>query len=1205
MSKWFFAADRGGTFTDVIGISPLGKIVTTKVLSESSSFNDSVVQGIRNILKIPPNQRIPNEIIERVRIGTTIATNALLERKGVDTSLVITEGFRDLLEIGNQARPSLFDLSIVKPEQLYHSVKEVSERLNSDGEIVRELDEDRLKNDLTALRTSGIDSIAIALMHSWKNSIHERRCYSIAKRIGFTNISISSEVIPTIKILNRAQTTVVDSYLSPILFNYVSSLREELGDTVIEFMQSSGGLTDATLLTGKDSILSGPAGGVIGCAAISKVNNFGPIIGFDMGGTSTDVSRYNGVLSKVAEVSSGGIEFNASSLDIETVAAGGGSILSFDGQRLLVGPASAGAYPGPICYGLDGKLALTDANLVLGRINPDLFPKVFGIEQNQKLDESATRDAFQKLKEDINSATGSYFTLDTLAQGFIDIANEKMAATIKKISIDRGFDIRNHTLVAFGGAAPQHCCSIARILGIRKVVIHPFSSILSAYGIANANQFRYGVRTIAEPLTQASYNYSVSIVDSLFSPLVSELENLGENSDNISKKSFLDLKVAGTDNLFTIPFDNFDRMFQNFKEIHEKQFGFLPSKELEIVNVRVEVATRSDRIVDNVLASNVSEPKPFQETEIFISGSRIKAPVFLRESLPQGCVKNGPLMVIDEKTTLVVEPDFTLKVNKFGHFIMEQNSLQQVSFSSERDPVSLEIFNNLFMGIAEQMGASLQKTSHSVNIRERLDFSCALFDSLGDLVANAPHVPVHLGAMSESVKSVISSNRDEMKEGDFFLINNPHKGGSHLPDLTVLAPVFSGSDEPTFFVASRGHHADIGGITPGSIPPFSKHISEEGIVIDNFLIVEDGKFRESEFIELLTDSDYPARNLDERINDIKAQIAAVNKGISELNNLVKKYGDTVVTSYMKYIRQNSAEAMSDALEFYVKRYGKKEVRFEDYLDDGSRISVRIAIFENPKVFPSHNAIVDFEGTDPQLDGNLNAPVAVTKAAVLYVFRLLINKDIPLNSGCLDQIDIRIPRGCLLNPEDDAAVVGGNVETSQRVTDVLLGALGIAAASQGTMNNFVFGAEDGSGSQYYETIAGGSGAIDGSNGASAVQVHMTNTRSTDPEILEHRFREIMLDKFLIRDNSGGKGKYKGGDGVVRKVSFLQPRKVSIVSERRTIPPYGSAGGKSGSCGVNILKNKSGEIILDGKVELNVKAGEAIEIQTPGGGGFGRI
>ena len=1205
MSKWFFAADRGGTFTDVIGVSPSGKTLTSKVLSESSLFNDSVVQGIRNILNIHPNQKLPLESIERVRIGTTVATNALLERKGADTSLIITEGFRDLLEIGNQARPSLFDLSIVKPEQLYHSVKEVSERLNSDGEVIRELDEERLKNDLATLHSSGIDSLAIVLMHSWKNSEHERRCYDIAKDLGFSNISISSEIMSTIKILNRAQTTVVDSYLSPILFAYVSTLKEELGDTVIEFMQSSGGLTDALSLTGKDAILSGPAGGVIGCAAISEINNFDSIIGFDMGGTSTDVSRYDGNLSKVVEVSSGGINFNASSLDIETVAAGGGSLLDFDGQRLLVGPESAGALPGPVCYSLDGKLALTDANLVLGRIHPNFFPKVFGIDQRQKLDQSATKSAFEELKNKINASTGSSFTLDSLAQGFLDIANEKMAATIKKISIARGYDVRNHTLVSFGGAAPQHCCSIARILGIKEIVIHPFSSILSAYGIANANQFRYAVKSVVEPLTQDSYKSSLSIIDSLASPLVLELENLGENSKDISKKSFLDLRVVGTDNPLTVPFDDYELMLQHFIDIHEKQFGFSPSRKLELVNVRVEVTATSNRIVDNLLDSNVDAPVAHSETEIFISGNRIKVPIFLRESLPKGYTKQGPLMIIDEKTTLVVEPDFSVKVNKFGHLIMEQDSIQQASFSSERDPVSLEIFNNLFMGVAEQMGVSLQKTAHSVNIKERLDFSCALFDSLGNLVANAPHVPVHLGAMSESVKSIISSNEGKMKKGNFFLINNPHRGGSHLPDLTVVAPVFSGDNELTFFVASRGHHADIGGITPGSIPPFSKRISEEGIIIDNFLIVENGKFRQDEFIELLTASDYPARNLEERIHDIKAQIAAVNKGINELNNLVEKYSDEVVTSYMGYIRQNSAEAMSDALESYVENYGNKEVSFDDFLDDGSRISVKIAIFKKPNSLASHHAIVDFAGTASQLEGNLNAPVAVTKAAVLYAFRLLIDKDIPLNSGCLEQIDIRIPEGCLLNPSDDAAVVGGNVETSQRVTDVLLGALGIAAASQGTMNNFVFGAEDGSGSQYYETIAGGSGAINGSDGASAVQVHMTNTRSTDPEILEHRFREIRLDKFSIRKNSGGEGKFRGGDGVLREISFLEPRKVSIVSERRTIPPYGSSGGQPGSCGVNILRSDSGETVLEGKVERQVKAGESIEIQTPGGGGFGRI
>ncbi len=1204
MSKWFFAADRGGTFTDVIGVDSSGKVRTSKILSESLSHGDPIVEGIRQIFGLNLNQQLPLEKIERIRIGTTVATNALLERKGSKTALLITDGFRDLLEIGNQARPSLFSISILKPTQLYHSVREVSERLDADGNIIRELNEEKLRKDLTDLFRQGVESVAIVFMHSWKNPIHEERCYDVAREIGFKNISISSRIIPTIKILGRGQTTVVDSYLYPVLQSYVSSLKSELGEIPIEFMQSSGGLIDAKSLTGKDAVLSGPAGGVIGCATISEINNLSSVIGFDMGGTSTDVSRYDGEFSRISEVNSGGINFHASSLDIQTVAAGGGSLLIFDGQRLQIGPDSAGAIPGPVCYGLDGKLAITDANLVLGRINPDFFPTVFGFKNKDKLSLEKTKVEFEKLRLEVNKTTGSSFTNEDLAQGFLDIANEKMAGTIKKISVSRGYDIREDTLVCFGGAAPQHCCAIARILGIKEVIIHPFSSILSAYGIANANQFRYGLKSLVEKFDFNSHSSSVPVINSLENPLIDELKNLGFLSKNITKSKYLDLRVVGTDMPITIPFDNYDNMVEMFSYKHKDLFGFLPSHNLEIVNARVEITGIGNKIVDSPIDTQKSNIDPISHTKIYFDGKYVKTPIFSREKLPRGFILEGPVMVTDSNTTLIVEPGFSASVNEFGHLIIVQEIFKESKISSKKDPISLEIFNNSFMGIAEQMGFTLQNTAHSVNIKERLDFSCALFDGEGNLVANAPHVPVHLGAMSESVQSIIFANKNKMKKGDFYLINNPHKGGSHLPDLTVIAPVFFSSSQPIFYVASRGHHADIGGITPGSIPPFSKNIYEEGIIIDNFLIVENEELKEKEFEDLLKSSENPARNIEERKHDIRAQIAAVSKGIQELDSLVSKFNLRTVKSYMRYIRENSAEAMSDALEAYTEKYGEQELSFEDFLDDGSCIAVNIRIFERKDKSPSFHAIVDFGGTDSQLTSNLNAPVAVTKAAVLYVFRLLINKNIPLNSGCLDQIEIQIPEGSLLNPNDNAAVVGGNVETSQRITDVLLGALGIAAASQGTMNNFVFGTDDGSGKQYYETIAGGSGATDGFDGASGVQVHMTNTRSTDPEILEHRFRGIRLERFEIRNNSGGKGKFSGGNGVIREMYFLEPRQVSILSERRTKSPYGLFGGQPGSLGLNILRLVSGEEInLGGKVERIVESGETVVILTPGGGGFG--
>ena len=1206
MSKWFFAIDRGGTFTDVIGIDPSNKLHKLKLLSESLLYEDSVIEGIRRLLKLNSNQKIPSDQIDRIRIGTTIATNALLERKGAKTALLITKGFRDLLEIGNQSRPRLFDLSIQKPEKLFKEVYEIDERLDSEGNIIHNLNEKKLLQDLKKLKDKEIDSVAIVLMHSWKNAVHEERCYDIAKSQGFSNISISSKVIPLIKIVGRGQTTVVDSYLYPILHKYILSIEDELGKIPVEFMQSSGGLTDSLSLNGKDAIMSGPAGGVIGAAKIGNLNKIDDIIGFDMGGTSTDISKYSGEFEKVVEVQAGGIEFQASSLDVKTIAAGGGSLLWFDGSKLQVGPESAGSNPGPVCYGLGGKLALTDANLILNRINPDYFPSVFGPNQDQKLDRKSAENEFKKLKEIINIKTSSSFSIEELALGFIDIANEKMSNAIKEISVSRGYDIRKYGLICFGGASPQHSCGIAKILGIKKIIIHPLASLQSAYGIANAEQFRYGIQSFVSPLNKDSLIEASQICRRIKLDYILELENLGIDSENIRSDYLIDIRIIGTDSHLTVSLEDIDSITKAFTERYQKIFGFKPSGTIEIANIKVEVYganTRIPEIQSEMKSTKFS--KSLTEHKIFFKDKYSKVPFISRDLIPIGKKSMGPMMIYDEYSSILIEPGFSFRCNKFNHLIIEQESFVERYISDKRDPISLEIFNNLFMSIAEQMGYTLRNMAHSVNIKERLDFSCALFDGDGNLVANAPHVPVHLGAMSESVKSIIDSNKNTMKKGDFYLINNPHKGGSHLPDLTVISPVFSDNDKPIFYAASRGHHADIGGITPGSIPPFSTNIEEEGIIIDNFLIVENGIFREKDFEDLLTSSDYPARNLEERKNDVNAQIASVQNGIKGIEDVIKKYGISTVQSYMGYIRNNSAEAMSDALENYLDGKEFKEVEFEDYLDDGSKICVNLIIKESSNSLYPYQAIVDFAGTSPQMHNNLNAPIAVTKAAVLYVFRLLINREIPLNSGCLDLIEIKIPKGSLLNPNNKAAVVGGNVETSQRVTDVLLGALGIAAASQGTMNNFVFGNLDNSGKQYYETIAGGSGATEDSHGASAVQVHMTNTRSTDPEILEQRFKEIRLEEFSIRKNSGGDGKHRGGNGVVRSLHFLEPRKVSIVSERRSRAPYGLFGGESGKCGLNSIRSHGKEIRLESKVERVVEKGETIIIKTPGGGGFGVI
>ncbi len=1134
--KWFFAIDRGGTFTDVIGVDPDGKTVTLKLLSQSSEYTDPAIEGVRRLLGLSEGSPIPPDRVARIRMGTTVATNALLERKGTPTALFITKGFGDLLEIGNQARPRLFDLAVKKPEQLYSLVQEVDERLDREGNVVRPLNESALRKDLEEVRGSGVSSIAIVLMHAWRNGAHESRAAQIAREVGFSHISVSHEIMPLIKIVGRGQTTVVDAYLSPILLEYVRSVRLQTGEIPLEFMQSSGGLTDADSFTGKDAIMSGPAGGVIGAAAVAKLNGLGETIGFDMGGTSTDVSRYGGDFERVVEVQTAGIQFQTPSLKINTVAAGGGSLLWFDGQKMRVGP--------------------------------EFFPKTFGVTHDQPLDSHATEESFAQITDEINSALQTEFSETDVALGFVRIANETMASAIKEISVARGFDVRTHGLVCFGGAAAQHACGIARILGIRKVMIHPLAGLLSAYGIAMADQSRYALRSVLKqyaPETVAEFEGQFA---DMAAPLEKEIAGAGIERQNIVTKKFFDLRPTGTDNFLTIPVGDFEETTDRFAELHTQLYGFAPTDDLELVNLRVEVNGRGHHFEEQSLGKSDAEiPAPKVVTEVTFDSETRHVPVYNMDDLDPGFTLDGPAIITEQSSTIVVEPGFSAFLNEYRHIVLTQKEAAEVAVGPERDPIMLEVFNHLFMSIAEQMGHTLTNTSHSVNIKERLDFSCAIFDPDGNLVANAPHMPVHLGAMSESVKAIIEANRGSMKEGDAYLMNNPHRGGSHLPDLTVIAPVFGESDQPIFYTASRGHHADIGGTTPGSMPPFAETIQEEGVVIDNFLLVEDGELRLPPLRVLLSSGDFPARNIDERIADIKAQIAAVNKGIIEVARLIEKYGEATVHAYMGHIRDNAAESMRGALANYLGDQASLDLAFEDHLDSGDTIAVKITL---------------------------------EKGGV----RLMIDEEIPLNSGCLEPIDIIIPEGCLLRPDDSAAVVGGNVETSQRITDVLIGALGLAGASQGTMNNFLFGAEDGSGKQYYETIAGGSGASDGHPGASAVQVHMTNTRATDPEVLELRYPEIRLEQFSIRKGSGGDGRFRGGDGTVREVQFLEKRKISILSERRNYRPYGMADGGSGTAGRNRLITSSGkEVALADKVERVVESGERIIIETPGGGGFG--
>ncbi len=1210
--KWQFSVDRGGTFTDVIGIDSLGNLHTLKLLSESPHYKDSAIEGIQRILELGKGEPIPEELVSRIRMGTTVATNALLERKGTSVALFITRGFRDLLEIGNQARPELFKLKVRKPAQLYRCVKEVDERIDAVGKVIRPLNMEKTEANLLSIRRMGISSIAIVLMHAWKNSLHEQQMASMARKAGFRQVSVSHEVMPLIKIVGRGQTSVVDAYLTPVLMKYIESMRKFTGNIQLEFMQSSGGITDANSFTGKDAIISGPAGGIIGTASVAMLNGIDESIGFDMGGTSTDVSRFGGTHEKVFEVETGGIQFQAPSLDINTVAAGGGSILWFDGQKLRVGPESAGAYPGPACYGRKGPLALTDANLLLGRILPKYFPETFGTAENKPLDKTVTSQKFSELTASINSSLPEKMSEIEAALGFIRIANETMARAIKEISVSRGYDIRNHALVCFGGAAPQHACALARILGIPKIVIHPLAGLLSAYGIAMADYLRYATRSIMKELDRDLIESLDRQFDEMIQPLRMELLNRGTSMEDISIQCYLDLRPMGTDTFLSIPADPYDNIHRRFFKAYKKHFGFKPAGvPVELVNIRVDVMGKGNVMRENeIQKEGAEEIEPIVKTEVCFSAKPTKTPVFRREDLFAGAELKGPAIIVEDFTTIVVEPGFSATLNEFGHILLEQKNAGSEEISVRRDPVMLEVFNHLFMSAAEQMGYTLRNTAHSTNIKERLDFSCAIFDSDGNLVANAPHIPVHLGAMGESVKSIIKDNEGRMKPGDVYVMNNPHRGGSHLPDVTVIAPLFSEdvsaveSKRPIFYTAARGHHADIGGITPGSMPPFAKSLEEEGGVIDNFLLVRSGKFREKELRRLLLSGPYPARNIEERVSDIKAQLAATKTGLRELRRLVVKYSLETVHAYMDHIRENAAESMRQALFEFLGKRQKYESFFEDFLDNGAKIAVTLKIEKGSHPPATCRVVVDFSGTSPQLSGNLNAPVAVTKAAVLYVFRTLIDKDIPLNSGCLEPVEIQIPEGSLLNSSPEAAVVGGNVETSQRVVDVLLGALGITAASQGTMNNFLFGRSDGKGKQYYETIAGGSGAADGHPGASAVQVHMTNTRGTDPEVLEQRFPEIRLKRFAIRRSSGGKGKFRGGNGTIREIKFLQERKVTILSERREIPPYGIAGGKAGAKGKNQLVKKDGQVVnLGGKVEKKVGPGETVIIKTPGGGGFG--
>ncbi|MBT3304939.1 MAG: 5-oxoprolinase [Alphaproteobacteria bacterium] len=1194
--KWQFWIDRGGTFTDVVARRPDGKIKTGKLLSENPErYPDAALQGIRDLLGVPSGEAIPSERIGAVKMGTTVATNALLERKGDRTALVVNTGFCDALRIAYQNRPRLFDRRIVLPELLYERVIETEGRFSAQGEELSPFDAEAARKGLAEAFEAGIRSVAIVFMHGYRYPAHEDACAAIAKDIGFTQISTSHGVAPLMKLVSRGDTTVVDAYLSPILRRYVDRVASELGDARLMFMQSSGGLTDAHMFQGKDAILSGPAGGVVGMVRTSEMAGFDKIIGFDMGGTSTDVSHYAGEFERAFETQVAGIRMRAPMMHIHTVAAGGGSILRFDGSRYRVGPESAGANPGPACYRRGGPLAVTDCNVILGKIQPRHFPKVFGPDADQAMDADIVRQKFTDLAGEIEQASGEAPGPEDVAEGFLRIAVENMANAIKQISVQRGYDVTEYTLNCFGGAGGQHACLVADSLGMNRVFIHPLAGVLSAYGMGLADVRAMREETVEEPLTDDLADRLRDRGAELAEQAKCDLDAQEIERATMRVMAKAHIRYAGTDAALMVDLVDRTGLETNFARAHRKRFGFvMEERDLVVEAVSVEVAGVTDSVEDparDVPAEQGAAPV-LAHNPVWVDGAFRDAPFYDRENLKPGHSIDGPAVIIDPVSTTVVEPEWRAEVTAHDHLVLTraQPRPQRIAIGTNADPVMLEIFNNLFMSIAEQMGATLANTAYSVNIKERLDFSCAVFDPDGNLVANAPHMPVHLGSMSDSVRVIIKERGNEMRPGDVYALNAPYNGGTHLPDVTLITPVFDDDgNDILFFVGSRGHQADIGGITPGSMPPDSVSVDEEGILIDNFLLVERGAFRETAMRDLLGSGDHPARNPDHNIADLKAQIAANEKGGQELRKMVDHFGLDVVNAYMGHVQDNAEESVRRVLD----RLTDGEFSYE--MDDGGVIKVAVSIDRQAR-----SASVDFTGSSDQLPSNFNAPTSVARAAVLYVFRTLVDDDIPMNEGCLKPIDIIIPERNMLNPEYPAAVVAGNVETSQCITDALYGALGVMGASQGTMNNFTFGNEN---YQYYETICGGSGAGDGFDGADAVHTHMTNSRLTDPEVLEWRF-PVIVDSFSIRPESGGVGRFTGGAGVIRKIRFREAMTASILSGHRRVAPYGMAGGGTGAVGHNYVERADGSIEeLSATDRTEMEEGDVFVIETPGGGGYG--
>lgn len=1212
--KWDFWVDRGGTFTDVIGRDPDGGLHPRKLLSENpEAYRDAAIEGIRTLLGLEAGAIIPAERIGTVKMGTTVATNALLERKGDRVLLLTTKGFRDALRIAYQARPDIFAKEIVLPEQLYERVIEVDERVRVDGQVERSIDLASVRAEIARAKDDGIDAVAVVFMHAWKFPDHELRMAQLCHSLGFGQISVSHQVSPLVKLVGRGDTAVVDAYLSPILGRYVSQVAEQLGIDPgnspaeaaevrsaprLMFMMSSGGLTAAALFKGKDALLSGPAGGVVGMVETARLAGFDRVIGFDMGGTSTDVAHYDGEYERAFDTEVAGVRVRAPMMRIHTVAAGGGSILHFEAGRFRAGPDSAGANPGPACYRRGGPLAVTDANVMLGKLQPEFFPAIFGPDQNERLDRDVVRAGFEALAVEIGDGRSP----EGVAEGFITVAVENMANAIKKISVQRGYDVTEYVLNCFGGAGGQHACLVADALGMEAVLIHPFSGLLSAYGIGLSSVFASRQQALIRPLADETLPAIEALIGQLRAAVLAELRDQGIEEQQTRTRPILHIRYDGTDTALPVGFEagSLVQARHDFEALHKAQFGFIYDDKamvVELVALEGHDHRQRERDEQDAPVEDIA-PEAAETRMVFSDGAWRKAAVLPREALRAGHRMPGPALIIEKNQTIVVEPGWQATINAKGHVVMRrvEKKRRQAALGTEADPVMLEVFNNLFMSIAEQMGVTLQNTAYSVNIKERLDFSCAVFDSAGALVANAPHMPVHLGSMDRSVETIIRLNEGKIRPGDVFALNAPYNGGTHLPDITVVTPVFDDTEaDILFYVASRGHHADIGGTAPGSMTPLATTVDEEGVLFDNFLLVEEGGFRETELRRLLTEHRYPARNPHQNVADLKAQIAANEKGVAELRKMVVHFGLGVVQAYMGHVQDNAAESVRRVLDLL-----PDESACEYPTDTGQMIKVKISVDRQRR-----KATVDFTGTSPVMKNNFNAPEPVARAAVLYAFRVMVEDMIPMNAGCLRPINIIIPDGCMLKPAYPAAVVAGNVETSQHVTNALFAAMGALANAQGTMNNLTFGNEQ---YQYYETICSGSPAGRtndgrGFEGTSGVHTHMTNSRLTDPEILELRF-PVLLEDFHIRTGSGGIGKWNAGDGTVRTIRFLERMECAILSSHRSHPPRGLNGGGDGETGSTHVRRSHGSVeTLKACDQTVLEPGDAVIVTTPTSGGYG--